>query len=313
VIYRIPSSEGGHGESLMAAAKVLVDTDPATGYPLADVDDGLALFYLLAYPKEFDVLGITTVYGNASLPKTTPKAEEILRVARRTDIPVLPGAASKKQLGTDTRASRFLRESVETQPGKVTILALGPLTNVASAGISDPDFYAKVERIVIMGGALEEGFGLPLISPLEFNFFKDPIAADSVLGARCEKVVISADLCRQAVFTRRELTSLERMGNPVATYLAYRIEPWLRLNQIMPFVPWRGGFVPWDVVAAVYLRRPELFNEIEERGMRLRQGRFTTGALEPDPCRDDRPTRVPRRQEPTAMLEDFLASIKEFT
>jgi len=297
----------------MAAAKVLVDTDPATGYRLADVDDGLALFYLLAHPGEFDVLGITTVYGNASLPKTTSKAEEILRVARRTDIPVLPGAASKKQLGTDTRASRFLRESVESQPGKVTVLALGPLTNVASAGIFDPDFYTKVERIVIMGGALEEGYGLPLISPLESNFFRDPIAADSVLGAPCEKTVISADLCRQAVFTRRELDSLWRMGNPVATYLAYRIDPWLRLNQIMPFVPWRGGFVPWDVIAAVYLRRPELFSEIEENGIRLRQGRFTTGALEYDPFRDERPTKVPRRQEPQAMLEDFLASIREFT
>ncbi|MBK5093517.1 MAG: nucleoside hydrolase, partial [Actinobacteria bacterium] len=295
----------------MAAAKVIVDTDPATGYPLADVDDGLALLYLLAYPKEFNLLGITTVYGNASLPKTTSKAEEILRVARRTEIPVLPGAASSKQLGADTRASGFLRESVASQPGKVTILALGPLTNVAAAGFADPDFYSNVKRIVIMGGALEEGYGLPLIPPLEFNFFKDPIAADSVLGAKCEKVVISADLCRQAVFTRRELTSLWRMGNPVATYLAYRIRPWLRLNQIMPFVPWRGGFVPWDVVAAVYLRRQDLFSEIEERGMRLRQVRFTTGALEPDPSRDERPTTVPRRQEPQAMLDNFLAGINE--
>jgi len=295
----------------MAARKVVIDADPATGYPLKDVDDGLAMLYLLALESEFEILGVTPVYGNAPLKRTVPKACEVLEVAGRTDIPVMPGAACRRDLGRETDASRFLVDAVRDHPGEVTVLALGPLTNVATAGM-DPGFFENVESVVIMGGALEEGFGIPLVSPLEFNFFKDPEAADMLIAAPCEKVVISADLCRQAVFTRRELDALIAMGNRASLYLAEAIEPWLRLNQVMPFLPWRGGFVPWDVVAAVYLRRPELFGEIERRGMRLRPGRVRTGRLEPDRSREGSPTTVPRSMEALQMLDEFLAAIDSY-
>lgn len=292
--------------------KLIVDTDPATGYALKDVDDGLALAYLLALTREFDVLGITTIFGNTSLSRATAKAAETVRVTGRTDVGIFPGASGRRSPGGETRASLFLRETVAANPGEVTVLAVGPLTNVATAGLEDPSFYREVKRIVVMGGALEEGFGIPLVSPLEFNFFADTAAADRVLDAPCQKVVITADLCRQVVFTRRELDSLWLMRSRVATYLAYRIRPWLKLNQVFPFLPWRGGFVPWDVVAAVYIRRPDLFDDIEEKGMRLRQGLLRTGALEEDSSRDDRPTTVPGRLVPRPLLEDFLSAINRY-
>jgi purine nucleosidase len=292
----------------MAAQKVIIDTDPATGYAFRDVDDGLAILYLLARPPEFDILGITPVHGNAPLSRTVPKACEVVRIAGRDDVPVFAGAKSKRQLGRETPASLFMKRAVGAYPGEVTVLALGPLTNLATAG-REPGFYESLARVVVMGGTIEQGIGVPLISPLEFNFFKDPEAADAVLAAPCEKVIVTADLCKQALFTRRELDSLWLMRSRVATYLAYRIEPWLRLNQVVPVFPGGGGFVPWDVVAAVYLRRPELFGEPVEQGIHLREGRFRTGALDPDPSRDGVPVITPMRLEPAAILDEFLEAI----
>ncbi|MCG2794914.1 MAG: nucleoside hydrolase, partial [Actinomycetia bacterium] len=294
------------------AEKVVIDTDPATGYALRDVDDGLALAYLLALPDEFDVLGITTVFGNVSLPRATARAREAVRVTGRTGVEVFPGAWSRHALGDVSSASMFLPDAVAANPGEVTVLALGPLTNVATAGLADRAFYRDVKRIVVMGGAVDEGIGIPLVSPLEFNFFSDAAAADLVLDAPCEKVVITGDICRQALFTRRELDSLWAMRSRVATYLAYRVRPWLKLNQVLPFLPWKGGFVPWDIVAAVYLRRPDLFSGVEGNGVRLRRGLFRTGTLEPDASRDGRPARLPTRLEPRPLLADFLSAISRY-
>ena len=293
----------------MPAQNVLIDTDPATGYAFRDVDDGLAMLYLLSRPEEFRVLGVTPVYGNTSLERTTVKAREVLKVARREEIPVSPGAASSRELGKSTAATRLLRRTVAAFPGEVTILALGPLTNVATAGLTDRGFFGNVRRVVVMGGACPRGFGVPFVPPLEFNFLKDPRAADFLLAAPCEKVLVTADLCRQVLFTRRELDSLWGMRSAVATYLAYRIEPWLRLNQVAP-LPWRGGFVPWDVVAAVYLGRPDLFGGVEVKGMRLARGHLPTGAIEPDPSRDSTPCLIPTRiTDPAGLLDEFLRTI----
>ena len=290
----------------MGGEPVIVDCDPATGYALRDVDDGLALLYLLAFPLEFELLGVTTVYGNASLKRTSRKAREILRVAGREDLPVLSGASSPRLLGSPTPASDFLNECASRYPGELVVLAIAPLTNVATAGITDPDFYAKLRRLVVMGGALGQGFGIPLVPPFEFNFLRDRRAADLVLAAPCEKVLITAELCRTVVFTTRELDSLWATGSRVTTYLAYRIEPWLRLNRAAPFLPWKGGFVPWDLVAAVYLRRPDFFSHAESRGMKIRGGRPPAGVIVPDPSRDGFPCTLPQSVAPEAVLDEFL-------
>lgn len=290
----------------MSSSLLVIDTDPAIGLPFKDVDDGLALAYVLALPSEFEVVGISVVFGNAPLHKGLSRAVETLRVTRRDKVPVLRGAAGRKEIGSETPASRFLRGLADENPGRVTVLALGPLTNVATAGIRDPDFFEKLEGLVVMGGALEEGLGLPLVSPLEFNFFSDPEAADLVLEAPCEKVLITADLCRQAVFTPREIRALYRMENNVATWIANRSLPWLQLNRLAPFLPWKGGFVPWDVIAAVYLRKPGLFRDEVESGYRLKGGLLRTGVLAPDTARDSRPVTIPTSLDPDALLEEFL-------
>lgn len=290
-------------------ARVLIDTDPAIGIPARDVDDALAIMYLLALEDAFEVAGITPVHGNASLAKTARAAHDVLRVAGRQDVPVRPGAAGKRDLGKPSPASRLLIETVLTLPGEVTVLAIGPLTNVATAMILDPEFASRVGRLVVMGGSLDAGMGIPLLSPLEFNFLADTRAAEAVLAARCEKVVITSDLYQQVVFGRRELEALQEMGSYQASWLARRIEPWLRLNNVAPLLPWRGGFVPWDVIAAVYLQRPDLFEE-EETCLRLRPARPMTGAIER--CEGDAPCRLPVQVRSDELLDEFLDAIAQF-
>jgi purine nucleosidase len=286
----------------MAPEAVIIDTDPAIGIPLHDVDDALAIACMLAMPRDFEVVAVTSVFGNSSLANTTAKAREVLQVAGHGDVPVRPGARRAKDLGTETDASRAMSSYARAHPGKLTVLAIGPLTNVATAGLQEA-FYEDVGRIVIMGGALEAGYGLPVVSPFELNFFKDTEAAAAVLAAPCEKVVLTGDVCRQVVFSRREIDALHLMPGATARYLARHIEPWYRVNRLAP-VPWKEGFVPWDVVAAVYLNRPELFEE-RETCLRLRRGRFKTGGIEP--CDDgSRPCRLPVRVAAHALLDEFL-------
>jgi purine nucleosidase len=296
-------------------APVIIDTDPAVGIPLRDVDDALAILYLLARPGEFEVAGLTSVFGNAALAKTSAKARETLAAAGRKDVPVMRGAARAREMGVPTPASRLLIDAARQRPGELTVLAIGPLTNVATALVLDGGFAENVRRIVFMGGSIAAGIGIPFLSPFEFNFRKDYLAADTVLSADCEKVIISSDLCQQVVFGRRELEALEGMRSYEASYLARRIAPWLKLNNLMP-VPWKGGFVPWDIIAAVYLRRPDLFAE-EETCLRMRPARFQTGAIVrgqscqvlaslPTPC------RLPVKVDAGALLDEFLDSISEF-
>lgn len=290
----------------MAAEPLIVDADTAIGCLLSDVDDALALAYVLSLPENYELLGVTAVFGNARLTKTLSRAREVLDLAGCRRIPAVAGASSRKMLAEDTPAARFLIASAEANPGELTVLSLGPLTNIATAGLIDRDFFSRLKRLVIMGGAMEEGFGIPLVSPLEFNFLSDPQSARFVLGAGCEKVMITADLCRQVVFTSREVRAMFGMQNRVATYIAYRTLPWLRLNRLAPFLPWGGGFVPWDVVAAVFLHKPDLFSEFEEKGVSVARGRLPTGAVVSDPVREDRPVRIPRRLDPRGIADEFL-------
>jgi len=286
----------------MQRARVIIDTDPAIGIPFHD-DDALAILYLLALGDEFEVLGVTPIAGNAPLHRAVPIAHEILGVAGRGDIPVHPGASGARGLGRPTQASRFLVQAVRENPGEVSILAIGPLTNVATAGLTDPEFFGNLGRIVVMGGAIAAGYGLPLAGPLEFNFLKDSSAASAVLAAECEKVIVTMDLCVQVVFTRRELDALLTIPNRQAVYLARNVAPWLRVNSLAP-TPWKGGFVPWDVIAAIYMRRPELFEE-SETCLRLREGRWRTGAVER--CYDtSHLCRLPQRVRAGELLDEFL-------
>ena len=146
-------------------------------------------------------------------------------------------------------------DAANASPGDVTVLAIGPLTNVATAMHLDPDLPSKLKRLVIMGGAetfpkfADEG---------EFNFHQDGRAAAEALAAPCSRAMITMDLCAQAVFTQAHLDTLAKHTGPVGQLLQDTVPSWLahwKDNWNMP------GFFPWDPIAVAYLTHPDLFNQ----------------------------------------------------
>lgn len=206
-----------------APVPVIIDTDPG-------VDDALAILMALAHPG-FNIIGITTTGGNVPLARATRNALALLEYAGRGDIPVHRGAARPLAVSpaagrypyarevhsaaglthplpkptlapADTPAVPFLDETLTAMPGAVTIIALGPLTNLARLLRRRPAALSAAARIIIMGGAVNTPGN---ITPhAEFNFYSDPTAARLVIESGIPITLIDLAACRQVYFTRAE-------------------------------------------------------------------------------------------------------------
>ncbi len=142
----------------MEPKRVIVDTDPAIGVRFRDLDDGLAILMLLSSP-ETTLEGITVNFGNVGASKGFQVAHEVLQLVG-SNVPVYQGAASRHDCGNINPAVDYLIETVRANPGEITLLAIAPLTNVATAMMFDPDFADNLKELVIMGGT----FNFPFFS-----------------------------------------------------------------------------------------------------------------------------------------------------
>ena len=253
-----------------ASKRVLVDCDPAIGVRNRDLDDGLALLLLLASSARVE--GLTINFGNVATDVGVSVAHTLLdRVG--SSIPILGGATSRHDLGTRNPAVDFLIESVRAAPGEISLLALAPLTNVATAMSVDPSFAGNLREIVIMGGSFDFK---PFKWVGEFNFHLDGAAAARVIAAPVPKTLLTMDVCSQAVVRQAQLDQVRTHSSEFATYLGDAIEPWLSLNRRV--FRRAKGFFPWDGVAAAYLLDQSLFDsntvaiDVEPSG--LRSGRL---------------------------------------
>src|SRR5262245_9922116 len=209
--------------------KIIFDTD----FAFPPQDDAMALFFVLNCP-ELEILGVTTVAGNRSLNVATTDALKVLEATGRSEVPVYVGAASPllhkgtewdtkrhggwyandpapeppggfaKKKPESTSAIDFLVRTVMQNPGQVTILAIGPLTNIAIAMRMEAKFASNVKQLVIMGGAiasLPDGGGNHTPNA-EFNFYVDPEAAQIVLRSGIPIVLSPLNVSRKAKFTK---------------------------------------------------------------------------------------------------------------
>ncbi|MGG5891147.1 nucleoside hydrolase, partial [Falsiroseomonas sp. HC035] len=161
------------------------------------MDDGLALVYLLAQP-DIELRAVTTCFGNAGLPAVLRATRRPLALAGVPDLPLLQGAA--RQGLAPTAAARFLVQATASEPGRLTILATGPLSNLAAAAELDPAFPDRCAGIICLGGDLVPHGLAP--SRLgwrrlrELNFAADAKAARRVLAFRgCPVTVVPASAC----------------------------------------------------------------------------------------------------------------------
>jgi inosine-uridine nucleoside N-ribohydrolase len=210
--------------------RVIVDTDPG-------VDDALALLLALRSP-ELKIEAITAVAGNVPLELTLPNALRMVEIAGRGDIPVSAGAKAplmrrlvtaayvhgENGLGgaefpqpkvkpVPEPASHVIRNIVRKYPGEVTLLTIGPLTNVADALNSDSDLASLVRRVVMMGGSLSGGNITPAA---EFNVYVDPEAARIVFQSGIPITMVGLDVTRKTSLTDEHVRVLEAEQNPVS-------------------------------------------------------------------------------------------------
>lgn len=220
---------------------LLIDCDPGH-------DDAIAILLALASP-EVELLGVTTVGGNSELANTTRNALTVLEVAGRADVPVAPGCdhplVRRLQVADhvhgksgmdgpvleppttealDTHAVDFLAETMAANPERVTLTAVGPLTNIALLLRHFPSVADSIERVVVMGGAVGLGNTTPAA---EFNIWSDPEAADVVFRAGLDVTMVGLDVTHQARMGRQHgeaLRSSGRCGALVADLLDFFVQ-----------------------------------------------------------------------------------------
>jgi len=210
--------------------RIIIDTDPG-------IDDAMAIFLALR-SAELKVEAITPVAGNVPLDLTLPNALRLLEVAGRADIPVAAGASHPlvRRLATaghvhgvnglagvdfpepktkpvrDT-APEIIRRIARENPGEISIVAVGPLTNVALALRADPELASMIPAIVIMGGSLSGGNMTPAA---EFNIYVDPEAARIVFDANIPLTMVGLDVTRKCRVSEEHIKQLEAANNPVS-------------------------------------------------------------------------------------------------
>ncbi|WP_176562840.1 nucleoside hydrolase [Paracoccus liaowanqingii] len=255
----------------MTSHKVIFDTDPG-------VDDALALYYLIRHPQ-IDLVGVTTVFGNAPVALTTRNARFLLG-AWGHGAPVHAGAAGpltpdmpedafpthihgENGLGDhpvdlaptedpDT-AAQFLVDQIRAHPGQIRILAVGRMTNLARALQIAPEIAGLVRDVTLMGGA----FRVPgNITPAgEANIWGDPLAADIVFGASWPVVAVPLDLTTRTFMDRPLLDDLGRRGGPGMQLVTALSQGYVRFYQAAGY----DGMLVHDATAAVFLTDPDLF------------------------------------------------------
>jgi inosine-uridine nucleoside N-ribohydrolase len=224
---------------------VILDCDNALGLAGRDVDDALALLFLLRQPS-VALRGVTTCFGNAPLDGVLRATRHLLMLLGRPDLPVLPGAARPGQEAT--AAARYLVEATAAEPGRVTILAIGPASNLAAAAALDPGFFARCASIICLGGSLGPA-RLGWRRLRELNFEADPDSARALLAQRhCPLTVVPATSCVELRLSAADLPAL----HPA---LRGGIRRWLLLCRLG-----RGirTMVAWDMVGALALTHPGL-------------------------------------------------------
>jgi pyrimidine-specific ribonucleoside hydrolase len=210
---------------------VIIDTDPG-------VDDSFAILLALRSP-DIAVDAITVVFGNVTLDIGTQVALRLVEVADRTDVPVARGAAGPLvrkftmqnahgpdgmlgQSGTfpvpktqlvATPAVELMRSIIRKNPGKVSLIPIGPLTNVATLLREDPEIAGMIPQIVLMGGSISGGNMTPAA---ESNIWHDPEAAQIVFHSGIPIVMVGLDVTRKMEFKDEYVRQLEASSDPVA-------------------------------------------------------------------------------------------------
>ncbi|MGE5374054.1 MAG: nucleoside hydrolase [Bacteroidota bacterium] len=214
--------------------RILFDTDPG-------IDDACAILLALASP-ELSLKGLSIVHGNCSLEQATTNALSILELADAAHVPVAMGCelplVQPSLLAPETHGNTglgyaqlpaprtapivqhgidFLIEKILSSPGEVTLVAIGPLTNVALAIRQEPRIVQAVNEVIVMGGAIRyEGNTTALA---EFNTYVDPHAAHVVYHSGMPITLVPLDVTYQCILTKNDVHRLRQVDSPITKFV----------------------------------------------------------------------------------------------
>ena len=230
----LPRTVRAYAPAMSERRQLIIDCDTGT-------DDAVALMLAALHPA-LDLIGVTTVFGNAPLEATTINSISTLDLVGRGEIPVHAGLArpivrsafpSQRRFTADSaddphgtwlpiersdrpaasaKAVEWLIETYRAATQPITLMPIGPLSNIAAAVALEPKFAEWVPQLIIMGGGHEVGNETP---SAEFNIWADPEAAASVFAAGFRDVLlVPLDATHKALVTRADCTALEALGTP---------------------------------------------------------------------------------------------------
>ena len=268
---------------MVTPRKIIIDTDPGQ-------DDAVAILLALASPEDLDVLGIVAVAGNVPLPLTEKNTRIICELAGRPDVPVFAGcdAPMRRKLVTAEHVHGktgldgpqlpvptmqlqaqhgvdYIIETLRSEPEKtVTLVPIGPLTNIAAAFERAPEIVSRVEEIVLMGGAY---FEVGNITPAaEFNIYVDPEAADIVFKSGVRITVMPLDVTHKALTSAKWISDIKALDTDVG----HMVASWTDFFERFDTEKYGSQGAPLhDPCTIAYLIDPDLF-----------QGRFINVEIE---------------------------------
>ena len=251
---------------------VIIDCDPGQ-------DDALMLFLALNAP-ELDIRGLIAVAGNVSMEKIKRNLAMLVDIVDRRDVPVFVGCnrpmvrdlvtaehvhgetgingielfEPKTQLQDQHGVDFIIDELRSAQDNGTTIVATGPLTNIAMALVKAPDIADKINQIVIMGGACFEGGN---ITPsAEFNIYVDPHACDVVLQCGRPIILFGLDVTHKVMTTKSRVKAIKAIGNPVSQIAAGMLDFFGKYDSEKYS---SGGAPLHDPCTVAWLLKPDLF------------------------------------------------------
>ena len=269
--------------------KVIIDCDPG-------IDDAIALIIALFDPR-LDVVAVTTSAGTVPADQSAQNVQSLIekldpprfpRVGLGTDpedAPVLDeaelhGADGLGNLGLSRidrqhlmPSEKLIIDRIKSDPGRVTILCLGPLTGISRAMQRDPSIISQIDRIVVVGGAVP-GHG-DITAAAEFNMYFDPASANRVLRSPTTKTLLPLEIVQQVRFDLDLIASLPlkytRAGGLLHTMLSHMFRSYRQLRGM-------EAIVLKGVVGVAYLLEPELFQTEQHSVAVEEQGDVTRGA-----------------------------------
>jgi purine nucleosidase len=251
-------------------SRVWIDTDAACNGANADPDDCFAMLVLMHSPG-VEIVGISTVFGNAPLSVVGRTTRDLVgRIAGSSSMPVHSGSSTALEAeGTTSIEPAHAALERALEQGPLTIVSLGPLTNVAATLRRRPDLADNIGLLVLVMGRRPghvfhpaEGRSSSGIlfghGPIfrDFNFSKDRASAAIVLRLAERISLTPYAAAREVMVTRRDLARLGS-GSHAAAWLAERAGPWLDYWEKDVGLP---GFYPFDALAALYVLQPQQFN-----------------------------------------------------